>query len=141
MLQESPDKQFHQGILQGETSGAWENQQVPSHFLTQKLPVDHPSLASSSLKLPCKETQCRRITHFPGFLTPHHFQQHSAPALHKSCSSKWLLQKVSFIWRLEHLKIKSLLPNSLGNPSQNITFFCATAVRGLPNKSKHWDYQ
>lgn len=54
MLQESPDEQFHQGILQGETSGAWENQQVPSHSLTQKLPVDHPSLASSSLKLPCK---------------------------------------------------------------------------------------
>lgn len=33
--------------------------------------------------------------------------------------------------------MKSLLPNDLGNHSQNITFFCATATHGFPNKSKH----
>lgn len=68
MLQESPNEQFHQGTLQGETPG--DNQQLPSHSLTQKLPMDGPSLSSSSFKLPCKNPKCRRMTHFPGFSPP-----------------------------------------------------------------------
>lgn len=65
MLQESPNQQFHQGILQGETSG--ESQELPSHSLTQELPVDGPSPSSSSLQ----ESQVQK-ERFSRFLTPPH---------------------------------------------------------------------
>lgn len=91
MLQEGSNQQFYQGTLQGETSE--ESQQFPSHSLTQKLSMDGLSLSSSSLKLPCRNPKCRRMTHFPGSSLPPHFQQHSAHGLHNSCSSKWLCRK------------------------------------------------
>lgn len=99
--------------------------QTASNFHpTPQLPMDGPSLSSSSLQ----ESQVQDVTHFPGFSPPSPFPAAFRTLFAQQLFQQMALQKVSFIWWLEHLKIKSLLPNDLGNRSQNITFFCATAI-------------